>query len=383
MSDLALVLLGAGDSSRFKLKCKKQWIRCENKPLWLYVAEQFKSFYKFKKIVIVSHKNEINLMKKFADFEFVEGGNSRQESLKNAIEKIKTSYVLVSDIARACIKKEFIKEIVSYINKADSIAPYIKVSDTVVYNNETLNRDEIKLIQTPQLSKTSVLKVALNQNKIFTDESSAIRSIGKKVIYIEGKKEHYKLTFTEDLKELNCLKPPSREILCGIGFDIHPFKKGIPMFLGGVKIKDDLGFKGHSDGDVAIHSIIDALLGAAGFGDIGELFPDNDKRYKNIDSKILLKSVKDILDNTGFEIVNIDLTIIAQKPKISPFKDKIKKTLSQVLKIDRSKINIKATTAEKLGFIGREEGVAVQSVANLRYFDWTKEIRKKDEDINY
>ncbi|HIE34878.1 MAG TPA: 2-C-methyl-D-erythritol 2,4-cyclodiphosphate synthase [Campylobacterales bacterium] len=118
-------------------------------------------------------------------------------------------------------------------------------------------------------------------------------------------------------------------------------------------------------------------------GDIGELFPDNDKRYKNIDSKILLKSVKDILDNTGFEIVNIDLTIIAQKPKISPFKDKIKKTLSQVLKIDRSKINIKATTAEKLGFIGREEGVAVQSVANLRYFDWTKEIRKKDEDINY
>ncbi len=372
MSDLTLVLLGAGESSRFSLKCKKQWLRIENTPLWLYVTKRFESFYKFKKIVITSHKDEIELMKKFADYEFVEGGDTRQESLLNAINKVDTNYVLVSDIARACIKKEFIEKIVSFLNKADCVAPYINVSDTVVYKNETIDREKVKLIQTPQLSKTSLLKKALSQNRVFTDESSAIKHFGGKVIYIEGEKEHHKLTFKEDLKYIECLKPPSKEILTGIGFDIHPFDKDRTMFLGGVKITDKFGFKGHSDADVAIHSLIDALLGAAGLGDIGELFPDNDEKYKNIDSKLLLQSVKNLLNVTGYEIINIDLTIIAQKPKISPFKNEMKKVLCEILDIDKNKINIKATTAEKLGFIGREEGVAVQSIANLKYFDWVK-----------
>lgn len=370
MSDLTLVLLGAGESNRFKLKAKKQWLRCENRPIWQYVANRFESFYKFKNIIITSSEKDINIMKKFSDYIFVKGGNTRQESLLNALEKVDTKYVLVSDIARVCIKEEYINKIVGYIGKADCIAPYIKVSDTVVYKNETIDRDEVKLIQTPQLSKTKTLKKALSQNRIFTDESSAIKWYGGNVLYIEGDKEHTKLTFIDDLKELKCLEPPSNDIFNGTGFDIHPFVENKPMMLGGVEITKEYGFKGHSDGDVLIHSVIDALLGAAGYGDIGEFFPDTDIKYKGIDSKKLLEEVKNIIYSTGLEIVNIDVTIVAQKPKISPFKDKMKKVLSNILEIEKSKINIKATTAERLGFIGREEGVAVMSSANLKNFNW-------------
>ena len=142
------------------------------------------------------------------------------------------------------------------------------------------------------------------------------------------------------------------------------------MFLGGIKLPYEYGFKAHSDGDVLIHSLIDALLGAAGAGDIGEFFPDTDDTYKGIDSKILLEKIVNFIYSVGYEIVNIDLTIIAQKPKINPFKNDIKSSISKLLNLPKQFINIKATTAEKLGFIGREEGVAVQSIANLKYYNW-------------
>jgi 2-C-methyl-D-erythritol 4-phosphate cytidylyltransferase/2-C-methyl-D-erythritol 2,4-cyclodiphosphate synthase len=144
------------------------------------------------------------------------------------------------------------------------------------------------------------------------------------------------------------------------------------MVLGGVKIDSSFGFKAHSDGDVLIHSLIDALLGAAGAGDIGEFFPDTDNKFKNIDSTILLKQIVEFIINIGFEIVNVDITIIAQVPKINPYKKEIKKTLAKLLNLPKFKVNIKATTAEQLGFIGRAEGVAVQSSATLKFYDWTQ-----------
>ncbi|MEO1924357.1 MAG: 2-C-methyl-D-erythritol 2,4-cyclodiphosphate synthase, partial [Nautiliaceae bacterium] len=139
------------------------------------------------------------------------------------------------------------------------------------------------------------------------------------------------------------------------------------MFLGGIEIDTDYGFKAHSDGDVAIHALIDALLGAAGFGDIGEFFPDNDKQYKNVSSVKLLKEVINTLTYTGYEIINADISIIAQKPKLKEYKTKIQRNLSNIL---NAPVNVKATTNEKMGFIGRGEGIAVIATANLTYKDW-------------
>jgi 2-C-methyl-D-erythritol 4-phosphate cytidylyltransferase/2-C-methyl-D-erythritol 2,4-cyclodiphosphate synthase len=372
LSDLTLVLLAAGTSSRFALRVKKQWLRIEHKPLWQFVAQRLESTHLFKKIIITSSLDDLACMKQYANYTFVAGSHSRQASLKNAIQEVETEYVLVSDIARACINEDFLQAIISKKSSSDCIVPYLKASDTIVYEDETIDRSRVKIIQTPQLSRTSMLKKALESLSEFTDESSAIVAAGGSREFIEGDEDAHKITYTHDLKKIPCLTPPSSDILSGNGFDVHAFDDKGEMFLGGVKIASDFGFKAHSDGDVAIHALIDALLGAAGMGDIGMMFPDNDATYKGIDSKILLAKVVEKIENFGFVIINVDVTIAAQKPRLGEYKLQMRNVLAQILGIDASRINVKATTTENLGFIGRGEGVGVLANANLKYFDWTK-----------
>jgi len=373
LSNVTLIILCAGNSSRFALQAKKQWLRTDNLPLWLFVTNRLNDFSKFDKVIIASHKKELNYMRNFADdYIFIEGGDTRQESMKNALKEVDTDYVMVTDVARACIPKEVIENLISAKNDADCIVPILKVNDTVIYQNETINRDEVKLIQTPQLSNTKILINALDSDLEFTDDSSAIKNIGGTIKYIQGSSKSKKLTFEEDIETLECLNGPSKNFFTGTGFDIHPFEEDKKMFLGGINIDVPYGFKAHSDGDVLIHSLIDAILGAIGAGDIGEFFPDTDKMYKDIDSKILLEQIVEFVYNVGYEIVNVDLTIIAQKPKINPYKNEIKTTIAKLLNLEKQFVNIKATTAEKLGFIGRAEGVAVQTVSTLKYYNWKK-----------
>ena len=373
MLDTTLIVLCAGNSTRFELQPKKQWLRCANEPLWLNVTNKLSSYTNFTKVIVVAHQNELNYMKNYSDdFIFVAGGNTRQESMTNALQNVTSKFVMISDVARACIPKKMIENLIQSKDKADCIVPYLNVSDTVVYQNETINRDEVKLIQTPQLSNTSILKEALKNTRTFTDDSSAIKNINGTVHFIKGNIKAQKLTFGDELKNLTCLEKPSNDTFVGYGIDIHPFTLNKQMVLGGVEIPCEFGFKAHSDGDVLIHSVIDALLGAIGAGDIGEFFPDTDPKYKGVDSKELLKEIVSFVCNVGYEIVNIDLTILAEIPKINPHKEKIKSQLANLLNIPKYKINIKATTAEKLGFIGREEAVAVHSTASLKYYDWTK-----------
>ena len=371
MLDVTLVVLCAGNSTRFDKSCKKQWLRIQNEPLWLNVTNRLNSFSNFFETIVVSHKDELNYMKNFnEDYIYVEGGNTRQESIKNSLKFVKTKYIMISDVARACIPKIVINELLENKEKAACIVPILDVSDTVIFNKNTINRDEVKLIQTPQLSNTEILNKALLTDIEFTDESSAIKNIGEEILYIKGDIASKKLTYIEDIKQIPCLKEPNKDFFVGTGFDIHAFEDDKEMFLGGIKIPCNYGFKAHSDGDVLIHSLIDALLGAIGAGDIGEFFPDTDDTYKGIDSKILLEKIINFIYSVGYEIVNIDLTIIAQKPKINPFKQEIKSSISKLLNLPKQFINVKATTAERLGFIGREEGVAVQSIANLKYYNW-------------
>ncbi len=371
MNDTTLILLCAGNSTRFEHKTKKQWLRIEDEPLWLYVTNRLRDFASFANIIVTGHKDEINYMKNFCDdVVFAEGGNSRQQSIINSLQYVSTSHVMITDIARACIPQDVIINLLNNKNNADCIVPILDVSDTVIYENSTIDRSLVKLIQTPQLSNTQFLKHSLNTSIEYTDESSAIKANNGTIFYIKGNLESKKLTFGNELKDISCLKEPSNKFFNGTGFDIHAFEDNKEMFLGGVKIPCEYGFKAHSDGDVLIHSIIDALLGACGAGDIGEFFPDTDEKYKNIDSKILLNHIINFIENVGYEIVNIDVTIIAQKPKINPYKDEIKNSLSKLLNLKKPFLNIKATTAEKMGFIGRGEGVAVQSIATLKYYNW-------------
>ncbi|MEA3288547.1 MAG: bifunctional 2-C-methyl-D-erythritol 4-phosphate cytidylyltransferase/2-C-methyl-D-erythritol 2,4-cyclodiphosphate synthase [Campylobacterota bacterium] len=373
MSDTTLIVLCAGESSRFQLQAKKQWLRTGDEPLWLNVTKRLSSYEDFAKTIVVGHKDELFYMNNFTDeYTFVAGGSTRQESMKNALQEVTTKYVMITDVARCCVPKKIIQELIDNKEKASCIVPALNVSDTTIYQDETLNRDNVKLIQTPQLSNTSILKKALQSDVEFTDDSSAIKNINGSVHYIQGSLESKKLTFGDEIKDIDCIKRPSSDHFTGSGIDIHQFERNKQMVLGGVEIACDYGFKAHSDGDVLIHSIIDALLGAAGAGDIGEFFPDTDSKYKGADSKKLLEDIVRFITNVGFDIVNVDFTILAQKPKINPHKSNIKSSIASLLNIPKYKVNIKATTGEEMGFIGRSEGIAVLSSATLKYHNWTE-----------
>lgn len=371
LSDLTLVLLAAGNSSRFKTPVKKQWLRIGHDPLWLYVTNRISQDFPELKIVIAAHPEEVPFMHIFCDHPIVAGGESRQESLKNALRCVDTPFVLVSDVARACIDPELVRRLVALKEEFDTVVPVLDVVDTVVYGDETIDRSQVKRVQTPQLSRTEILRSALESDILYTDESSAIVAAGGKRGYVAGDIRAAKLTHANDLDSLECLASPSAASFTGNGFDVHPFEEGKPMVLGGVSIESPFGFKAHSDGDVAIHALIDALLGAAGMWDIGMLFPDTDSRYKNIDSKLLLAECVRKLHAFGYVVSHADITIIAQTPRIGPYKDEMRQLMAEYLHLPPARLNVKATTTEHLGFIGRKEGVGVLATATLHYFDWT------------
>lgn len=371
MSDITLILLGAGSASRFKLPPKKQWLWIGEQPLWLKVTNDFQKIHNFEKTIVVSSKDDINAMSNFAEYHFVEGGNSRQQSLKNALKAVKTPYVLVSDIARCCLDEAMIKRVILAKKNKRCVVPTLKVVDTLYFENAPIDREATKIIQTPQLSCTQTLKEALNSAQEFSDDSSAVASMGGEIVFVEGSVKAHKLTTVEDLSKMSCLKQPSPRALTGFGIDIHPFEEGKQMVLCGVEIDATFGFKAHSDGDVAIHALIDALLGAAGLGDIGEFYPDTSEEFKDADSRELLKDTVKRLKDLGYVIGNVDLAIIAQTPRLLNYKKAMRFKLANLLDLSPNLVNIKATTAEKLGWIGRKEGVAVEAVATLYYYDWT------------
>lgn len=372
MSDLTLVLLAAGDSSRFRTRVKKQWIRIGERPLWQFVADRFMLGGRFAKVIITGHPDEIDYMQLHGDYTVIGGGANRQASLKQALALVETPYVMVTDVARGCADEALIDRLIAARNDADCIVPALKVHDTVVYENSTIDRAALLRVQTPQLSHTAVLRSALETEELFTDDSSAVIAAGGSRLFVDGDEKAHKLTTLADLAALECLEKPSERTLAGTGLDVHAFDTGGTMVLGGVAVNHPVGFKAHSDGDVAVHALIDALLGAAGIGDIGTLFPDTDDRYKGIDSIRLLEQTVALIERYGFEIVNADLTVAAQTPRLSNYKNAMRKRLGEALRLPPVRVGVKATTTEKLGFVGRKEGVAVMASATLTYRDWTR-----------
>lgn len=413
MKDISLILLAAGDSSRFELSVKKQWLRVGELPLWQYVAQNIARAHPFKKIIIAVNEEDVGYCERLyacilasargesaecdtseykfqrkqgeigcgADecgsanlkFHFAPGGANRQSSLKNALKLVESELVLVSDVARAQISPELISSLIRNLGSADCISPYLGVNDTTYLGERIVEREELRLIQTPQLSRTALLKKALEGSEIFTDDSAAIGSAGGRLEFIKGEAGALKITRASDLAALN-LKPCSRDIFCGTGYDVHAIEKGAGIVLGGVKIPCEFALIAHSDGDVAIHALIDAICGAAMLGDIGELFPDSDAKFKGADSKELLRKVMRRVRGYGYELVNADITIIAQRPKIGIYKAQMQEVLSEILNCAR--VNVKATTTEGLGFTGRSEGIAAQAAVNLKFYDWQKHAAK-------
>ncbi len=310
------------------------------------------------------------------------GGDTRQSSVRLGLEALKEynpSKVLIHDAVRPFVSKAIISGILDKLETHPAVIPAVAVEDTIKKYDDgkiewTLERENLWRAQTPQ---GFVYQDILNAHNAFahlnfTDDSALDEYAGIPVAIIPGSQNNFKITTQEDYERAkhivtSLIENVKRETRFGIGYDVHRFADRVTkqnmIRLCGVDIAHDRNIEAHSDGDVAIHAVIDALLGAIGAGDIGEHFSPSDDKWKNADSREMLKIINHLVRKKGGEIINIDVNVICEKPRLSKYKETMAESLASILNIKRSRINIKAGTNEKLGFIGREEGIVVQAAA--------------------
>ena len=364
MSD-CFILLSAGKSKRFKSKINKQFITYKNKPLFEHSLKIAQDSKLFKRILVVTNKKIKKT--KYKSVDVIKGGTERHNSTKNALNYLKNKKiknVYIHDAARPNLSISLLKKLKNNLKKNSAVVPYLNSENSVKYKNNikinNLNREKVLLTQTPQCFNFSELFHLYKNNKEkITDEASLYLNNNKKIKFVLGDKNNFKITTLEDLKYLKS------ETYYGIGFDIHRLVKNKKLFLGGVEIPFHSGLKGHSDGDVILHAIIDGLLGAMRKSDIGTLFPSNSNKFKNIRSKNMLTPVLKLLNDNSFSINNIDINLICENPKVSKIRNKIIKSLSTLLSINKNFLNLKGKTVEKLGIIGKEQAIACEVICSL------------------
>jgi len=359
------IILASGQSKRFNSKKLKQFISYKNKALFEHSLEKALISKLFKKIIlVVNDKKQIKIrLPKIV--KVIKGGKERSDSSLLAlkyIKKFKPTNVLIHDAARPNFSIRLLNKLIASLKKNKASIPVISSKDSIKYKVKNqlfnLNRNSSYLTQTPQAFKFNDLyKLSINQKIKVQDEATLFIENNLKVKFIKGENLNNKITYKEDVSET--------KKYYGIGFDIHRLVKNKKLYLGGIKIPFHSGLKGHSDGDVIIHSIIDGLLGAMRKKDIGTFFPDNKRKFKDIRSPKLLKPIINILNKNNFYINNLDINLICEQPKMSKYRDKILESLSHLLNLDKKLINLKGKTVEKLGLIGKEKAIACEVICSI------------------
>jgi 2-C-methyl-D-erythritol 4-phosphate cytidylyltransferase/2-C-methyl-D-erythritol 2,4-cyclodiphosphate synthase len=377
-----LIVLAGGNSHRFKSNIGKPYQNIAGKSLIEINVIKARQFKEIKKIILIYNKKDLKRVKslKLKNVKLIAGGNSRKKSTYNALKYLNNkkgiSKVLIHDAARPNFSLKLLNSIIKNMSNSRAVVPKIKIQDAV---KEIINsskeeyilgkkRDNLFLTQTPQafylkeiyqLHKTNSLK--------YKDDDISLYMDLNKVKFIEGEKNNFKITDQSDFKNLKNIY--KSKVSLGIGFDVHRLVPHRKLYLAGLRIKSPLGTLGHSDGDPVLHSITDAILGACKLGDIGQMFSDKNKKFKNIRSTILLREVINQIKSKGYFVNNIDINIITQKPKIKNFKNKMISSIAKLCEISKSQINIKGKTTEKLGIIGNDKAIACEVITSVIKYD--------------
>lgn len=387
------ILLAAGQGSRLAasgLATKKQFLPYEGAPLFWKSARTMVRVPRIAGFVFVFPEDETEhgarTVKELAaqdDFSLpclvTAGGARRQDSVQNGLAMLPKdcTHVLVHDSARPFASAPLIASLLAAMDAGHgAVIPAIPVADTIkrVAEDgtiaETLPRAELRACQTPQAFALPLLQrahaICRDQNLAVTDDASMVEAIGESVVTVPGEAGNIKITTPEDLRMLTTNAPVAYPCV-GWGYDVHKYGPGRPLKIGGIPIDGDLQVVAHSDGDVLLHALADALLGCLGKGDIGQHFPDNDPAFDNIESAVLVAEVLDIAHREALTITHADLTIIAQTPKLSTYRRRIRDNVAQLLRVDPARVNVKATTEEGLGFTGKKHGIkAVACVTGMR-----------------
>ena len=373
-----LIILAGGNSHRFKSNIGKPYQKIAGKSLIEINLDKARKIKAIKKIIIVYNKRDKRKIKslKLKDVKLIIGGRDRQQSAFNALKYLiknkGATKVLIHDVARPNFTLKLLKTIIAQMKKAKAVIPKININDAVkqIINsslNEYIlgkNRDNLFLTQTPQAFNLKEIYQLHKKNAAkYKDDDISLYVDLSKVKFIEGEKNNFKITNWSDFVNLKSIYRSKQKV--GIGFDVHRLVPKRKLYLAGLKIKSKLGTLGHSDGDPILHAITDAILGACQMGDIGQMFSDKSKKYKDIRSTILLKHVIKLIKDKGYFINNIDINVITQTPKIKNLKNEMIKNIARICEISENQINIKGKSTEKLGIIGKEKAIACEVITSV------------------
>jgi 2-C-methyl-D-erythritol 4-phosphate cytidylyltransferase/2-C-methyl-D-erythritol 2,4-cyclodiphosphate synthase len=304
--------------------------------------------------------------------EFITGGAERADSVRAGLAAIQGDVVLVHDAARPFCPPTVIDRLLAALEFFEGSAPVVPVGDTLARSGETLgepvDRTGLARVQTPQAFRLEALRSAYAHwtGPSPTDEATVVRATGMKVAAVAGDPALEKLTLPSDFERAEQWLAGRMIPRTGMGFDVHAFSGDGPLMLGGIEVPHPRGLAGHSDADVVLHAITDALLGAAGLGDIGEHFPPTDARWKDAESSLFLAHAVALVRDKGAVIDHLDCTVIAEAPKVGPHREAMRERIAQIAGLSVEQVSVKATTTEGLGFTGRREGIAAQAVASIR-----------------
>lgn len=367
------IIVAAGKGIRADQPVPKQFAQWRGKPVIRHSAEALANAGANQIVIAIPENGEAlanAALSGLANIQLVTGGATRQDSVRAALETIESDAphnVLIHDAARPVLSASVIDRLLGALAGAEGAIPVLPVIDSISVDEGgvmagSADRDTLRRVQTPQAFH---YRAILDAHRRWSgaaaagDDAQVLRAAGGTVAHVEGDEALKKLTYAGDFMA------DIPTVRTGMGFDVHRLVAGEQLWLGGIQIPHDKGLSGHSDADVALHALVDAILGAIGAGDIGEHFPPSDDRWKGASSDKFLIHAAKLVTEAGYRIGNVDLTIICEAPKIGPHRDAMRDCIARLLSVDIAQVSVKATTTERLGFTGRGEGIAAQAIATV------------------
>ncbi len=369
----AAVIVAAGQGLRAGGPVPKQFAGWRGKPLVRHSAEAFARLGARPIVVAIPVGADILAAEALAGIDgvrFITGGPTRQQTVQAALEALAEAppaRVLIHDAARPDLPTPVVERLLGALDDRSAVIPVLSVVDSMAVASGNLmtaqvNREDLRRVQTPQAFRFAEILAA---HRAWTGEATAgddaqvARAAGLEVALVVGDERLRKLTFAADFRTASAM------VRIGTGYDVHRLVAGEQLWLCGVRVEHDKGLAGHSDADVGLHAVVDAILGACAQGDIGEHFPPSDPRWKGAPSEQFIAHAAELADRAGYRVGNVDVTLICEAPKVAPHREAMRRKLAALLGVDLMQVSVKATTTERLGFTGRGEGIAAQAVATL------------------
>jgi 2-C-methyl-D-erythritol 4-phosphate cytidylyltransferase / 2-C-methyl-D-erythritol 2,4-cyclodiphosphate synthase len=372
--DIASIIVAAGRGTRAGGDVPKQWRSLNGRRVADWSVAAFTTHPRVDRVVLVLHPDDLGQAEGFDEVIIATGGATRDASVRAGLEALAgdpPDIVLIHDVARPLVSAEVIDRVIAALVESAGAAPALAVTDALWRGAGgkvagTQDRAALYRAQTPQGFRfTAILDAHRKHPGGAADDVEVARAAGLDVAIVAGEEANLKITGPDDFARAEQLMGAAMDIRIGQGFDVHAFEAGEACILCGVAVPHDKKLKGHSDADVGMHALTDAIYGALAMGDIGQHFPPSDPQWKGTESHVFLAHAVGLARENGFEIGNVDVTLICERPKIGPHAGAMRAELARIMAVDADRVSVKATTSERLGFTGREEGIAAQAVATL------------------